>query len=56
MDYLESKSIVHRDLAARNLLVDSPEHVKISDFGLAQQLHSSAYYVLRSKRDLPLAW
>ncbi|KAF2351545.1 Serine-threonine/tyrosine-protein kinase catalytic domain [Trinorchestia longiramus] len=56
MDYLESQRIVHRDLAARNILVQSPNHVKISDFGLAQQLHSSAYYVLRTKRDLPLPW
>ncbi|KAA0202874.1 hypothetical protein HAZT_HAZT011335 [Hyalella azteca] len=56
MDYLESQRIVHRDLAARNILVSSPNHVKISDFGLAQPLYASAYYVLRTKRDLPLLW
>lgn len=30
--------MVHRDLAARNVLVKSPNHVKITDFGLARLL------------------
>ena len=29
---------MHRDLAARNVLVKSPNHVKITDFGLARLL------------------
>ncbi len=29
---------MHRDLAARNVLVKSPNHIKITDFGLARLL------------------
>lgn len=29
---------MHRDLAARNVLVKTPQHVKITDFGLAKLL------------------
>lgn len=36
--YLEERRLVHRDLAARNVLVKSPNHVKITDFGLARLL------------------
>lgn len=38
MSYLEEVRLVHRDLAARNVLVKSPNHVKITDFGLARLL------------------
>lgn len=38
MSYLEDVRLVHRDLAARNVLVKSPNHVKITDFGLARLL------------------
>jgi len=38
MLYLEEKHLVHRDLAARNVLVKTPNHVKITDFGLARML------------------
>ncbi|XP_046887303.1 LOW QUALITY PROTEIN: receptor tyrosine-protein kinase erbB-4-like, partial [Hypomesus transpacificus] len=34
MMYLEERRLVHRDLAARNVLVKSPNHIKITDFGL----------------------
>lgn len=57
MSYLESKSIVHRDLAARNILVASPTHVKISDFGLAQFIDKEdSYYRMKTQRGLPLRW
>jgi len=57
MEYLEEKSIVHRDLAARNILVASPSHVKISDFGLAQIIASEKeYYRMKTDRGLPLRW
>uniref|UniRef100_A0AAQ6ABQ3 Receptor protein-tyrosine kinase n=1 Tax=Amphiprion ocellaris TaxID=80972 RepID=A0AAQ6ABQ3_AMPOC len=36
MMYLEERRLVHRDLAARNVLVKSPNHIKITDFGLAR--------------------
>ena len=38
MNYLEEHHLVHRDLAARNVLVKTPNHVKITDFGLAKLL------------------
>jgi L1 cell adhesion molecule len=38
MEYLESRGIIHRDLAARNVLVQRPEHLRITDFGLAKLL------------------
>lgn len=38
MNYLEERHLVHRDLAARNVLVKTPNHVKITDFGLAKLL------------------
>ena len=56
MDYLGRKNIVHRDLAARNILVVDENHVKISDFGLAQVVGSNEYYILRTNRELPIKW
>lgn len=38
MNYLEERHLVHRDLAARNVLVKTPQHIKITDFGLAKLL------------------
>lgn len=38
MMYLEERRLVHRNLAARNILVKSPNHIKITDFGLAHLL------------------
>lgn len=55
MAYLEQKHIVHRDLAARNILVASENHVKISDFGLAQ-FTEDHYYRMRTQRNLPIRW
>lgn len=40
MNYLEERHMVHRDLAARNVLVKTPQHVKITDFGLAKLLNA----------------
>lgn len=57
MEYLESRGIVHRDLAARNILIKSYEHIKITDFGLAQILDSDqdAFYA-QSNSLLPIKW
>lgn len=41
MSYLEGRHLVHRDLAARNVLVKTPSHVTITDFGLAKLLTAS---------------
>lgn len=59
MEYLRSKNIVHRDLAARNILVDHDEQndelIKISDFGLAQEIiDSKLYYTMKSEREIPI--
>jgi serine/threonine protein kinase len=36
LKYLQSKNIVHRDLKPQNILLTSPIHIKITDFGLAR--------------------
>uniref|UniRef100_A0A4W6EXB6 receptor protein-tyrosine kinase n=1 Tax=Lates calcarifer TaxID=8187 RepID=A0A4W6EXB6_LATCA len=46
MMYLEERRLVHRDLAARNVLVKSPNHIKITDFGLARL----------SAKTMPIKW
>lgn len=38
MMYLEERRLVHGNLAARNILLKSPNHLKISDFGLTRLL------------------
>jgi epidermal growth factor receptor len=38
MEYLEERRLVHRDLAARNVLVQKPNHVRVTDFGLAKMM------------------
>lgn len=35
---------LHRDLAARNVLVCSRDILKISDFGMAKDVHYTEYY------------
>uniref|UniRef100_UPI00359015F8 receptor tyrosine-protein kinase erbB-4-like isoform X2 n=1 Tax=Myxine glutinosa TaxID=7769 RepID=UPI00359015F8 len=56
MMYLEERRLVHRDLAARNVLVKAPNHVKITDFGLAKLLayNQTEYYASDGK--LPIKW
>ncbi|XP_044747142.1 tyrosine-protein kinase hopscotch [Coccinella septempunctata] len=56
MNYLGQKNIVHRDLAARNILVVDENHIKISDFGLAQAMGTNEYYILKTNRELPIKW
>ncbi|XP_069504843.1 tyrosine-protein kinase JAK3 [Ambystoma mexicanum] len=57
MDYLGSQRYVHRDLAVRNILVESPNHVKIGDFGLAKILpQDKEYYVVRERGESPIFW
>lgn len=44
MEYISSQHLVHRDLATRNCLVATGLIVKIADFGMSRDVHSSDYY------------
>ncbi|CAI5638554.1 unnamed protein product [Oreochromis niloticus] len=58
MMYLEERRLVHRDLAARNVLVKSPNHIKITDFGLARLLDGDEkeYNADGGKVGMPIKW
>ncbi|XP_053720466.1 receptor tyrosine-protein kinase erbB-4-like isoform X2 [Synchiropus splendidus] len=58
MMYLEERRLVHRDLAARNVLVKSPNHIKITDFGLARLLDGDEkeYNSDAGKVGMPIKW
>ncbi len=56
MAYLESRRLVHRDLAARNVLVQSPERVKITDFGLARLLDINEDEYKAEGGRMPIKW
>lgn len=40
LEYLHSRNIIFRDIKAENILIDHKGHLKLTDFGLAQQLES----------------
>ena len=40
--------VVHRDLAARNVLVANGNVCKITDFGLAREVHENDMYTMRA--------
>nr|XP_046228029.1 melanoma receptor tyrosine-protein kinase-like isoform X2 [Scatophagus argus] len=56
MNYLEERHLVHRDLAARNVLVKTPNHVKITDFGLAKLLTSDEKEYQADGGKVPIKW
>uniref|UniRef100_H2YUP6 Protein kinase domain-containing protein n=1 Tax=Ciona savignyi TaxID=51511 RepID=H2YUP6_CIOSA len=57
MRYLsEEKHLVHRDLAARNVLVKSPNHVRITDFGLAKLLDVKEDVYRAEGGKMPIKW
>ncbi|XP_075463320.1 receptor tyrosine-protein kinase erbB-4 isoform X3 [Ascaphus truei] len=56
MMYLEERHLVHRDLAARNVLVKSPNHVKITDFGLARLLEGDEKEYNADGGKMPIKW
>ncbi|KAI1899362.1 hypothetical protein AGOR_G00061000 [Albula goreensis] len=56
MMYLEERRLVHRDLAARNVLVKSPNHIKITDFGLARLLDANEKEYNADGGKMPIKW
>uniref|UniRef100_A0A8C5NE29 Receptor protein-tyrosine kinase n=1 Tax=Gouania willdenowi TaxID=441366 RepID=A0A8C5NE29_GOUWI len=56
MSYLEEVRLVHRDLAARNVLVKNPNHVKITDFGLARLLDIDETVYHADGGKVPIKW
>ncbi|XP_078377520.1 tyrosine-protein kinase receptor Tie-1-like [Oculina patagonica] len=56
MFYLSSKKIIHRDLAARNVLVGEGEKCKVTDFGMARNVHQDDIYTRQSRGRLPVKW
>ncbi|KAL5110728.1 Arf-GAP with coiled-coil ANK repeat and PH domain-containing protein 2 [Taenia crassiceps] len=56
MAYLASRSIIHRDLAARNVLVETPEQIKITDFGLAKCIEDTGGEYTAKGGLMPVKW
>ncbi|KAM4559715.1 receptor tyrosine-protein kinase erbB-4-like isoform 3-T3 [Odontesthes bonariensis] len=56
MMFLEERRLVHRDLAARNVLVKSPNHIKITDFGLARLLDADEKEYNADGGKMPIKW
>ncbi|XP_044151217.1 epidermal growth factor receptor [Bufo gargarizans] len=56
MSYLEDRRLVHRDLAARNVLVKTPNHVRITDFGLAKLLGADEKEYHAEGGKVPIKW
>lgn len=56
LDYLAQNHFVHRDLATRNCLVSRNLRVKISDFGLSQDIYATDYFKMGDTELLPIRW
>jgi len=56
MCYLAFRKIIHRDLAARNVLVGKGEKCKVTDFGMARDVHQDNIYIRNSCGRLPVKW
>ncbi|CAI8047951.1 Tyrosine-protein kinase transforming protein SEA [Geodia barretti] len=60
MAYLAKFKFVHRDLAARNCMIDWNDVIKVSDFGLTEDMYSYNYFRPKSTKGgeekLPIKW
>ena len=57
MEYIHKCHCLHRDLAARNVLLSYGNLLKITDFGLAKDVHYSGdQYLEKSKRKFAIKW
>lgn len=57
MEYLSKLKFLHRDLAARNCLMDAYGGIRVSDFGLAEDIYSQNYFrQVEGGVKLPLKW
>ncbi|XP_035662014.1 uncharacterized protein LOC118406219 [Branchiostoma floridae] len=56
MDHIARSRYVHGDLAARNVLVGEHLKVKISDFGLAEDIYSRGYRRQDRLKKVPWKW
>ncbi|XP_038071929.1 tyrosine-protein kinase Src42A-like [Patiria miniata] len=56
MEYLSNTRYYHGDLAARNVLVGEGLVVKISDFGMADDIYQRGYKRLGQEKKRPLKW
>ncbi|XP_030052609.1 receptor tyrosine-protein kinase erbB-3 isoform X1 [Microcaecilia unicolor] len=56
MYYLEEHCMIHRNLAARNILMKSPNHVQVSDFGIADLLYPDNKKYFYNENKTPIKW
>ncbi|KAJ8026007.1 Fibroblast growth factor receptor [Holothuria leucospilota] len=56
MAYIEEKRFYHGDLAARNILVGDNLRIKISDFGLAEDIYTRGYKRRAVEQKVPIKW
>ncbi|KAJ8024539.1 Tyrosine-protein kinase transmembrane receptor Ror [Holothuria leucospilota] len=56
MEYLATTRFFHGDLAARNVLINEEMVVKISDFGLSNDIYAKGYVRLPEEQKRPVKW
>uniref|UniRef100_A0A4W3HB98 Receptor protein-tyrosine kinase n=1 Tax=Callorhinchus milii TaxID=7868 RepID=A0A4W3HB98_CALMI len=56
MKYLEERKMIHRNLSARNVLVKSPSHVQITDFGIINLLELDEKKYFFDEVKMPIKW